>query len=600
MVRSIVRSAVAERVETLPGKHFRDFRVPVPGAVPGVSRGSTTLGVVVEPAEPLAPARDEVTRYLCAAAHLDPEFADSAVREFLGSPNRAIPPSPGVDGDAVLREALAARGRRVLRDAALLLLLVVALLTEPLVVVLWLLVGLPFAFRKPDPRRGGKQQQNQGALIALGVMGLVLVYVLISLEEYNSAPRSRYAREPELIPGIDSEFFVFAAIFFLLALLLLLADRLAVHNLVFTSFQRGNFTGAKRSHRWFGEWRFSADNVRAHEKCLEELRRAAVPDDRPRTVVYRGERPFVGAGLVYDPWSLALTLDPAGEPERVGGGRQVDVDLTELYEALAHGLTELVRPSSLSPSGRLTGLRATEQVVASAAELANRADDPRAAGLLPGSHGRPPLTLTAERAAGIAREPQEWLRYFRCFQVESWDRQLVVTWYLHLGCDDGRLYVEWTPTVLMPVRAAYKDIDATRPTVLKPVREALSRALALPLSVLGRARALVTRLAGPSRSPSPSERYGAERSLRELGAGDVVLDYFQRADLERYAKLMDRQLLRTLGRYLERKGVTTTEFMRQATQVADRHIHIKGSVSGNVFIGDRNTVGENAKEDNRK
>ncbi|GAA2673635.1 MULTISPECIES: hypothetical protein [Actinosynnema] len=546
----------------------------------------------MEPAERLAPARDEVTRYLCAAAHLDPEFADSAVREFLGSPNRAIPPSPGVDSEAVLREALAARGRRVLRDAALLLLLVVALLTEPLVVVLWLLVGLPFAFRKPDPRRAGKQQQ--GVLIALGVMGVFLVYVLIALEEYNS-PRSRYAREPELIPGVDGEFFVLAAIFFLLALLLLLADRFAVHNLVFTSFQRGNFTGAKRTRSWFGEWRFSADNVRAREKGLEVLRRAAVPDDRPRIVVYRGERPFVGTGLVYDPWSLALTLDPADEP-----GRPVDVDLGELYEALAHGLTELVGPSSLSPSGRLTGLRATEQVVASAAELANRVDDPRATGLLPGAHGRPPHTLPAERADGVAREPQEWLRYFRCFQVESWDRQLVVTWYLHLGCDDGRLYVEWTPTVLMPVRAVYKDIDATRPTPLKPVREALARALSLPLTAFSRARRLVSRLVGPSRSLSPSERYGAESSLRELGAGDEVLDYFQRADLERYAKLMDRQLLRTLGRYLERRGVTTTEFMRQATQVADRHIHIKGSVSGNVFIGDRNTVGEDGKKDDRK
>lgn len=70
------------------------------------------------------PARgDDTTRYLCAAAHMDPASADGAIREFLVEPARPVPSSPGVDAAAVLAEAVAARTRRKLRDLAVVLLL---------------------------------------------------------------------------------------------------------------------------------------------------------------------------------------------------------------------------------------------------------------------------------------------------------------------------------------------------------------------------------------------------------------------------------------------------------------------------------------------
>ena len=61
-------------------------------------------------------ARDDTTRYLCAAAHLDHEFANEAIREFLVEDTRPVPASAGVDAAAVLGEAVAARTRRKLRD----------------------------------------------------------------------------------------------------------------------------------------------------------------------------------------------------------------------------------------------------------------------------------------------------------------------------------------------------------------------------------------------------------------------------------------------------------------------------------------------------
>ncbi|MGH3702424.1 MAG: hypothetical protein ACRDQY_23830, partial [Pseudonocardiaceae bacterium] len=84
-----------------------------------------------------APSLDGTTRYLCAAAHLDEEFCDKAITEFLVEPVRAIPPSPGVDSTAVLREAVAAQTRRRIRDALLLALLGLLAITSREIVITW-------------------------------------------------------------------------------------------------------------------------------------------------------------------------------------------------------------------------------------------------------------------------------------------------------------------------------------------------------------------------------------------------------------------------------------------------------------------------------
>ncbi len=56
--------------------------------------------------------QDEATRFLSAAVHLDPQLAERFIEEFLAEPKRAVPPSPGVQAELVLREALAARTHR--------------------------------------------------------------------------------------------------------------------------------------------------------------------------------------------------------------------------------------------------------------------------------------------------------------------------------------------------------------------------------------------------------------------------------------------------------------------------------------------------------
>lgn len=64
----------------------------------------------------LQPERTEATRYLCAAAHLDERFARAVLDEVLYQPHRAVAPSHGISLGPVLRHALAARRRSLIRD----------------------------------------------------------------------------------------------------------------------------------------------------------------------------------------------------------------------------------------------------------------------------------------------------------------------------------------------------------------------------------------------------------------------------------------------------------------------------------------------------
>ncbi|MGH3858273.1 MAG: hypothetical protein ACRDSQ_01465, partial [Actinokineospora sp.] len=119
------------------------------------------------------PDRDDTTRYLCAAAHLDPGYATEAIKEFLVEPTRAVPPSPGVDAGAVLTEAVAARTRRKLVDLALLVLTVAFLVAAPLpLILLWLVLGvsvsIPRWTRADDS--ASKRRVSPGMAIGLGVL----------------------------------------------------------------------------------------------------------------------------------------------------------------------------------------------------------------------------------------------------------------------------------------------------------------------------------------------------------------------------------------------------------------------------------------------
>jgi hypothetical protein len=76
----------------------------------------------------------------------------------------------------------------------------------------------------------------------------------------------------------------------------------------------------------------------------------------------------------------------------------------------------------------------------------------------------------------------------------------------------------------------------------------------------------VARLRPPARmttSMTPA-RYGSLHSLRELATDPEPEHYFQGVDVGLYVKVLSERMTRAVGRFLEARGYSVEEFMRQA------------------------------------
>jgi hypothetical protein len=85
----------------------------------------------------------EATRLMCAAAYVDPTFANEVIEEIVEEDFRAMHAPPGVDVGCVVRHCLAARQRHYARDVALaalgaILVVLVLLASGYLVSLVWL------------------------------------------------------------------------------------------------------------------------------------------------------------------------------------------------------------------------------------------------------------------------------------------------------------------------------------------------------------------------------------------------------------------------------------------------------------------------------
>lgn len=539
--------------------------------------------------------RDDTTRFLCGAAHRDEEFADSSIREYLVEATRSIPRSPGVNAGAVLREAVAARTRRKVRDSVLLVLALALLFAgSGMLLAVWLLlaaaVALTTGMRLPLGKRPQRVSPHVRAPLVLGsIAGMIaLLFVLYKLTaELSTSDRYSRSYYEEYEPGSGGGALVVAIIAIVLVFVVLLADRDITWMLVTKSFRRTGFrTSPGQEDLWRNEWkvrRLGHSNY-AEALALYPADEDEEPDDpdEAQVIVYRDYRPFVGSGVMFEPWSMALPLKPAEEKT---GTPLPGFTLPELYEHLTQELLKTGRSPSLSPGHRLSELRTGDRVVISSVELIDHIDDAEARIVLPDKDQAPESGVRKSVVDDLIARPMEWMRYFRSFQVETWDRDVVVSAYLTFGLDEEMLYVEWTPCILYPIQARHRQIDTLPEQSLRPFTEAIVDLLKFPATLPKRFATAVDWMnpVQQAEGTAVAERYGARTSLRELASESQVANYFQLTDVERYVKVLESRLLRTLGEFLQDKGISVIEFMEQAMQVTNNNVHITGPViSSNI------------------
>lgn len=91
-------------------------------AVPAQAMAPETR--TAEPDGPRRQTQPEMTRFLCAAAHLDDRYSRQVIGEVVAHPHRATVPSLGIDMGIVLRHCFAARRRQTIRDGLITVLVV--------------------------------------------------------------------------------------------------------------------------------------------------------------------------------------------------------------------------------------------------------------------------------------------------------------------------------------------------------------------------------------------------------------------------------------------------------------------------------------------
>ncbi|WP_329789316.1 hypothetical protein V1227_34010 [Lentzea sp. DG1S-22] len=250
--------------------------------------------------------RDDTTRFLCGAAHRDEEFADSAIREYLVESTRSIPRSPGVNVGAVLREAVAGRTRRKVRDGLLLVLSVVVLFAATgAVLVAWLLIAAVVSAATGSRLASLRQRQASTAVRGPAVLGLTasviaLFFALFRfMEELDDTSNYCRRRLEECGPVNSDAEFALVIIGIALVFAVLLADRVIVWLLVTKSFRRNGFrTGKGERELWRNEWtirRLGHANY-AEALALYPTDEDGGPDDPDvaQVIVYHGYRPFTG------------------------------------------------------------------------------------------------------------------------------------------------------------------------------------------------------------------------------------------------------------------------------------------------------------------
>lgn len=568
--------------------------VVAPAPTGGAVVNPTRAGAVVQPPvkSPLVPTgprtsrpEDGTTRYLCAAAHRHSEFSDGVIEGFLLDEVRAVPPSPGLDSAAVLRDAVAARARRRRRDALVLAQFALLALLAPIGALLWVAVGLVSARNRPT---GGQGRRRIGGVLETAAAAALLVAVPVATATIG------FGTMPTFI-GATASALLTAGI-----LLVLGADQFAVHRLVRERFQAGEFEpdfrdardGWERGMRSLGHARFQAQLDRfaaADEHGAQAANHADV-------IVHRGPSPFIGAGLPLETQSIALPLE--ADPARPQG--TTDINVTDLHAHVAAALVSLSSASSLVPGMRLEGILHREQVlIPTAGLIANMRSSLGAAALK--ALDQPPARHVSFRAARtLAEHPLEWARYYSCFRVESWNRDLATTCYFYAGTDQQMLYLELTHCILPPITSAFQEIDYVVEFGEGPVCGTARELLRLPVTVLARLSSLARRMAPHKqrgRGVDP-DRYGASLSLREHVVGDTKPpSYFLKSDATRYVKIVDTKLFTAVGDYLKRCGYDVAEFQRAVrTTITQNNVNIAGGnfTASNFQAGSGNTATTNA------
>ncbi|MEZ0090108.1 hypothetical protein [Streptacidiphilus sp. EB129] len=552
------------------------------------------------------------TRYLCAGAHLDEEFARKVVEEIEDEHHRAYAPTFGINIMLVHQHARQALQRVADRDTGLVVCLLVSLALQPaLTLVMWVLmvfISGPPAGLDPRPARlrhpvSGQQGGGQVRVVVGAVVRLLIALAAMAIVA-EFAPILPWPLV--WIHGLVPDLIIGYPLLVLIPWIITWQERSSAWHIVSKRLtSRGFATGYPNG---VPEGPITDGNI----------------------TVYSGYSPFIGSGVELDSWStttrLNATRDLVGDIPPQREPWTVPVTAGELVEGLVAQLSELGQETTDSADG-IAGLTVTEKLFVDGTVV--RQNAVRLSGLtkavLPDENSTPEYWIPEEivrRYRGYHRGP---IRHCLRSQVAAWGADLVLSVFLQVTVSGGTLYLESTTFLLPPVKEAYRVadsvVDAPAPEVsyLPADRAGGDDSVLGAQSVAAGFLALVSspvRLYRALRAPARRRKrnsellqaiksdltfdYGARLSLRDLASGPNYRNYFQRVDVARISRQIHLRTLDFVATTLVERDIDVSELLERRTAVYNSGVLMTGgAMHGTIVAGQGNTVIEQVPTDER-
>ncbi|MFM9441301.1 hypothetical protein [Streptomyces acidiscabies] len=532
---------------------------------------------------PLGRAKGDVTRYLCAAAYTDENFARRVVDEVLADEASAVAPSPDVDLVAVTLHCLHAEKLRHARD----LRLSVAFGAIALVAPLWLIpagmyLGVVQRPVQPSLSTRGRHHPDSkvlwGAAVSAGIIALVALFFAVLL---SSAP----------LPGFFAWLLGAYAGGVPAALVSFGAAASAYAMVVRHETRIDRLLRSTMTRQTFG----SAPPPAPPRKDWVTRRLAAIGEAQNGNVtIYSGYAPWMGYAATVSKYPLTVPLLAADDP--TGTGRPLETTPFTVTELIAHVRRRIQATAGEEALGSLT---IEDRVFVNGTTLTDDDRFMRANTLVPVTR------LSAEEVEQIMLRPTGHVRHYLAVHVPLWGGDVVPSVLLHFSTASQTLQLHIDNHVMSPVFAAYHAVDrlrgaglgadARRGVLVNAIGRTGGALLAAPFRARHHAqfeklhsRRMDDELKAMEQDPGYD--YGARVSVREMALDPQYQNYFQVLDAERVTALIQRHTFAAIREFLDAHGYDTTDFRAQQQTILNQGVIQQGGTS---FVGNQ-AVGPNA------
>ena len=538
---------------------------------------------------PIRSDKQETTRYLCAAGHLDEGFQDYVMRNVIYEDHKALGESYGVDMQTVVSWCKAGINRIMIRDwilTGLLALLIISYFIQLIRVIGGLFQAASNTISSPFS--GGL------SVVTLVLSVFSFVPITIALIIGYNVEKWVKRRWPKSLPGVVSYVLILISCFMLLAATSSMATLIyiSIWLTIFIELCVRYYGGSVKRLR---KNAFNPQDKPAHLNFeLERKLQENFLTGQRNVIAYSGLKPFAGGGVYKDGWSIVTdtskgSLDSSASISKRVYKTPLPFRISELYAQIERDMQGLGLKDVLEIEGKIY---VRGQYLPEHPDFFNS------------NAQRPATSVRPELVEYIKDHPEEDVRYYQCLRFNFWRGEMIFTVFLRFVQQGKDLFTEVNYLLLPPMDPDYYWIDKRENTpVLSGFWMLYKLSLDTPLQTwLGAPYRLLRgyRYSALQRKNAriaqnwPAFDYGANTSLRQYASDDRYHLFFQWIDQQMYLRVAEKQILQSVCNFLEAHQIDTDEFTQREQSIINNNTTNNNSNTYNGPVNNSGIMGNNS------